>query len=162
MYLNLPTDDRMGAELKLLGGIYEKLAKRCWKNKTVPPTESYVYVILWLKSGHVKATRIMKKHVEVKKVWEKQAAEAETFTEAMFLQFPSVARMAERFVKCAVEKGARNHEDFAELNIFLWTLAQAEIEKVKAKEVVFDRSRAAARARASNDQRMSDSFSSKS
>ena len=40
-----------------------------------------------------------------------QVEEAETFTEAMFVQFPDIARTAERLIECVVEKGAHTEED---------------------------------------------------
>lgn len=142
VYHSPPDDERMGYEVKILGGSFEAKVKRCWINNEKEATECFTNVIMWMKNGTVRESRIKHSNFEKMTEWRKRGDNVDSFTEAMFHQFPMIANEAERFIKHVVEKGARTHEDFSDLNVFLWTMAQREIERVEAKKVKFDRVKA--------------------
>ena len=114
----------------ILGGTWESLALRCWENKEKEPTACFTYVILWLSNEKLKATKIRHENLEPKSEWQGRKDNAASYLEAMFIQFPKVARLAEKFVHTLVDHGANDPQDFADLNLFLFHMATAEIEKM--------------------------------
>lgn len=125
-----PSDPRMREEMKILGGSYQSLALRCWKNSEKEDTSCFAYVIMWLKNGKLKATKIKHENLETKSEWQDRNDNADSYMEAMFIQFPKVARMAEKLVHTLIDHGAKDHDDFADLNLFLFAIASEELERM--------------------------------
>ena len=113
-----PSDLRMGEEMMILGGSYQSLALRCWKNNEKEDTTCFAYVIMWLRNGKLKATKIRHENLETKSEWQDRNDNADSYMEAMFIQFPKVARMAEKFIHTVFDHGAKDQDHFVDLIFF--------------------------------------------
>lgn len=120
------SDPRMGKELKIIGGVYIKKAKRCWRNKEETDTDEKCAVLLWLGGKRFKATKIFKSSVMVLS----ECKTPVTYVEAMFQQHPILLKQAKWMMKRFVNHGVFTQADLTEVNLHFWHLAVAEIERM--------------------------------